>query len=124
VSEAAFDAALASKDLATVQRAFDRFYEFRQRMEMEQESVIRANVAQTFKHLGLPAPATNLPVDEYGFDTSSIKSYSAFFSGRGMGCSATSPVCIGAKIRSAGGPTSTFLCQRPSSRTMIDGLTS
>jgi hypothetical protein len=35
VSEAAFDAALVSKDLATVQRAFDRFYAFRQRMEME-----------------------------------------------------------------------------------------
>jgi hypothetical protein len=29
VSEAAFDAALASKDQATVQRAFDRFYAFR-----------------------------------------------------------------------------------------------
>ncbi len=77
VSEAAFYAALASKDLATVLRAIDRFYAFRQRMEMEQEAAIRANLTQTFKRLGLPAPATNLPVDEYGFDTSIIKSYSA-----------------------------------------------
>ncbi len=78
MSEAAFDAALTSKGPATVQRAFDRFYAFRQRMEMEQEAAIRANVAQTFKRLGLPAPASDVPVDEYGFDTSIIKSYSAF----------------------------------------------
>jgi hypothetical protein len=38
VSEAAFDTALASKDPAAVQRAFDKFYGFRQRMEMEQEA--------------------------------------------------------------------------------------
>jgi hypothetical protein len=49
VSEAAFDAALASKDPATVQRAFYKFYGFRQRMEMEQEAAIWANVAQTFQ---------------------------------------------------------------------------
>ncbi len=78
MSEAALDAALASKDPATVQRAFDKFYAFRQRMETEQEAVIRANVARTFQRLGLPAPASDLPVDEYGFDTSIIKSYSAF----------------------------------------------
>jgi hypothetical protein len=78
VSEAAFDATLASKDQETVQRAFDRFYAFRQRMEMEQEAALRANEAQTFKCLGLPAPATNLFVDEYGFNMSIIKSYSAF----------------------------------------------
>jgi hypothetical protein len=47
-------------------------------MEMKQETAIWANVAHTFKRLGLPAPATNLPVDEYGFNTSIIKSYSAF----------------------------------------------
>jgi hypothetical protein len=35
-------------------------------------------VAQTFQRLGLLAPASDLPVDEYGFDTSIIKSYSAF----------------------------------------------
>jgi hypothetical protein len=63
VSEAAFDAALASKDQATVQRAFDRFQAFRQRMEIDQEVAVRANVAQTFKRLGLPAPATNVRVD-------------------------------------------------------------
>jgi hypothetical protein len=78
VSEAAFDAALASKDSATAQRAFDRFYTFRQCMEMEQETAIRVNVAQTFKRLGLRAPATNLAVDEYGFDASIIEPYSAF----------------------------------------------
>jgi hypothetical protein len=74
VSEAAFDAALASKDPATVQRAFEIFYGFRQRVEMEQEAAIRANVAQMFQRLGLPAPASDVPVDEYGFDTSIIKS--------------------------------------------------
>ncbi len=76
MSEAAFDAALASKDHATVQRAFDRFYAFRQRMEMEQEAVVRAKLAQTFQRLSLLAPATNLAVDEYGFNTN--KSHSAF----------------------------------------------
>jgi hypothetical protein len=78
VSETAFDAALASKEPVTVQRAFDKNYAFRQRMEMEQEAAIWTNVAQTFQRLVLPAPASNLPVDEYGFDTSIIKSYSAF----------------------------------------------
>jgi hypothetical protein len=78
VSKAAFDVALVSKDLATVQRAYDRFYALRQRMEMEQEAANRANVVQTFKLLGLPAPTSNLPLDEYGFDTSIIKSYSVF----------------------------------------------
>jgi hypothetical protein len=47
-------------------------------MEREQEVAIRANVAQTFQRLGSPAPATNLAVGEYGFNTSIIKSYSAF----------------------------------------------
>jgi hypothetical protein len=42
-------------------------------MEMEQGAAIRANVAQTFQRLGLPAPTSNLPVDEYGFNTSIIK---------------------------------------------------
>ncbi len=78
MSEAAFDAALASKDLATVPRAFEKFYGFRQCMEMEQEAAIRTNVAQTFQRLGLPAPASEVPVDEYGFYTSIIKSYSTF----------------------------------------------
>ncbi len=45
---------------------------------MKEEAVIRANVAQTFKRFGLQAPATNGPVDENGFDTSIIKSYSVF----------------------------------------------
>ena len=78
VSEAAFDAALASRDPATVQKAFDKFYAFRRRMEMEQDAAIRANVASTFRRLHLPTPATSPTVDEYGFDTSIIKSYSAF----------------------------------------------
>jgi hypothetical protein len=47
-------------------------------MEMEQKVAIRAIVAQTFQRLGLPAPATNLAVDEYGFNTSIIKSYRGF----------------------------------------------
>jgi hypothetical protein len=47
-------------------------------MQREQEAAVRANVAKTFQQLGLPAPATNLAVDEYGFNTSIIKSYSAF----------------------------------------------
>ncbi len=78
MSEAAFDAALASKDPATVQRVFEIFYGFRQRMEKEQAAAIRANVAHTFQRLGLPAPASDVPLDEYGFDTSIIMSYSAF----------------------------------------------
>jgi hypothetical protein len=78
VSEAAFDAALASKDPVTTQRAFENFYGFRQHMDMEQEAAIRANVAQKFQRLGLPALDSDVPVDEYGFDTSIIKSYSAF----------------------------------------------
>ena len=78
MSEAAFDAALASKDPAVVQRAFEKFYGFRQRMEMEQEAAIRANVAQTFQRLGLPEPTSDVPADEHGFDMSIIKSYSAF----------------------------------------------
>ncbi len=78
VSEAAFDAALASKDPAAVQRAFDKFYEFRQRMEMEQEAAIRAYVAQTFQRLGVPAPTSDVPVDDNDFDMSIIKSYSTF----------------------------------------------
>jgi hypothetical protein len=47
-------------------------------MEMEQEAVIRANVAKTFRRLDLPMPATNSAVDEYGFDSSIINLYSAF----------------------------------------------
>jgi hypothetical protein len=47
-------------------------------MEMEQDSAIRTNEAQTFKRLGFPAPDTNLAVDEYGLNTSIITSYSAF----------------------------------------------
>ncbi len=121
VSEAAFDAALASKDPATVQRAFDKFYAFRQRMEMEQEAAIRANVAQTFQRLGLPAPAS----DYLSMNTASIRALSnriAPFSGRILACSVTSSACNGARICSTGDRISTWLCQRPSSRTTFDGL--
>jgi hypothetical protein len=114
VSEVAFDVALTSKDQATVQRAFDRFYEFRQRMEREQEAVIRANVAQTFQRLGLPAPATNLAVDEYCFNTSIIKSYSAFLRQKhGL---------LGDLMRLRWGED--LFDRRPSSRAKVDGLTS
>jgi hypothetical protein len=92
-------------------------------MEMEQEAAIRANVAHTFQCLGLPAPATNLAVDEYGFNTSIIKSYSAFLRQKHP-ARLISSACIGARVCSTGARRSTCLCQRPSSRTTVDGLTS
>jgi hypothetical protein len=72
------DTALASRDHATTQNAFDIFYVSRQRMEMKQKAAIRANVARMFRRLGSPAPATSSDVDEYGFAMRIIKSYSAF----------------------------------------------
>jgi hypothetical protein len=41
---------------------------------MDQEAAIRANVAQTFQRLGLPAPTSDVPVDVHGFDVGIIKS--------------------------------------------------
>jgi hypothetical protein len=58
------EVALASRDVANVRKAIDRFYAFRRRMEMEQKAVIKVNIAQTFQQLGLPEPVTNLAVEE------------------------------------------------------------
>jgi hypothetical protein len=77
-SETAFDAALASKDPTVVHAVFHKFYMLRERMEVEQEAVIRANVERVFRWLRLLSPGQSPTVDSYGFNTSIIKSYCAF----------------------------------------------